>query len=201
MLGGSNFTFNLQTQEIIENNEGHKYSGRKTPISILPRLINKYKEEKAFETHLQAYIIQNIGRNTNQSLDYCLLKGLPIEWIGNEVSCGVGMQRIDVMLSIINNKIKIVKPIELKATEASKTNIIQIQRYVDWLEQYYVPNRISDIQPILIAKKIIDKGKQSYRDLITNFKEFNSKNDKCMPLKYIEFFINEDEIIFKEITY
>jgi RecB family endonuclease NucS len=88
-------------------------------------------------------------------LDHSLLNGWTIEWLGNEVSCGVGMQRIDVMLSLVNGNIKIVLPIELKSVEASTENVIQIQRYVDWLEQYYIPNRISDIQPVLISKKNI----------------------------------------------
>ena len=100
-LNGSNFTYDFSSQEIVLNKTRNAYTGRREPIDILPRLIRKFSEEKAFETHLQAYIIQNIGRDTNKSLDDCLLKGTPIEWIGNEVSCGVGMQRIDVMLSFI----------------------------------------------------------------------------------------------------
>ena len=151
MLSGDRFTFDVLVQEIKQDIDRHNYTGRKENINILPRLINKYRSYRAFETHLQAYIVQNIGRNTNKSLDTSLLNGLNFEWLGNEVSCGVGMQRIDIMLSLIKNNIKIVLPIELKTVEASTNNIIQIQRYVDWLEQYYIPNRISDVQPVLIS--------------------------------------------------
>jgi predicted RNA-binding protein len=107
ILSGQKFTFNVQTQEINQYNTTHNYTGRKEKINILPRLIKKYKDNKAFETHLQAYIVQNIGRKTNISLDHSLLNGWTIEWLGNEVSCGVGMQRIDVMLSLVNGNIKI----------------------------------------------------------------------------------------------
>ena len=200
-LTEQNFTFDVQTQEIIEDKNFHKYTGRKEIINILPRLIKKYKDNKAFESHLQAYIVQNIGRGTNKSLDENLLNCLSIEWLGNEVSCGVGMQRIDIMLSLIGENKKIVLPIELKSVEASTDNVIQIQRYVDWLEQYYIPNRISDIQPVLISKKIINKKSDNYRRIIESFKQFNEKNNRCMPLKYIEYELEQNNLKFQEICY
>jgi hypothetical protein len=201
VLSGQKFTFNVQTQEINQYNTTHNYTGRKEKINILPRLIKKYKDNKAFETHLQAYIVQNIGRKTNISLDHSLLNGWTIEWLGNEVSCGVGMQRIDVMLSLVNGNIKIVLPIELKSVEASTENVIQIQRYVDWLEQYYIPNRISDIQPVLISKKISNKTSINYKNIIESFKQFNKKNNRCMPIKYIEYELEDNNLIFQEIIY
>jgi hypothetical protein len=201
VLSGQKFTFNVQTQEINQYNTTHNYTGRKEKINILPRLTKKYKDNKAFETHLQAYIVQNIGRKTNISLDHSLLNGWTIEWLGNEVSCGVGMQRIDVMLSLVNGNIKIVLPIELKSVEASTENVIQIQRYVDWLEQYYIPNRISDIQPVLISKKISNKTSINYKNIIESFKQFNKKNNRCMPIKYIEYELEDNNLIFQEIIY
>jgi hypothetical protein len=164
-------------------------------------LIKKYRDNKAFETHLQAYIVQNVGRNTNKGLDKSILNELNFEWLGNEVSCGVGMQRIDVMLSLIKGNVKLVLPIELKAVEASMDNVIQIQRYVDWLEQYYIPNRISDIQPVLISKKIVNKNSENYRKIIESFEQFNKNNTRCMPIKYIEYELEEDNLNFQEISY
>lgn len=201
VLNGKNFTYDFDSQEIKLSIKNNVYTGRKEPINILTRLANKYREQKAFETHLQAYIVQNVGRNTNQSLDICLLNHLLIEWLGNEVSCGVGMQRIDVMLSVVKNNSKIVIPIELKAVEADIKNICQIQRYVDWLEQYYIPNRISDIHPVLIARKIEDKNNPSYNAIIGSFKEFNKKHTRCLPLKYVEYELKENDLEFKEVEY
>jgi len=201
MLSGDKFTFDVLAQEIKQDIDRHNYTGRKENINILPRLINKYRSYRAFETHLQAYIVQNIGRNTNKSLDNSLLNGLNFEWLGNEVSCGVGMQRIDIMLSLIKNNIKVVLPIELKAVEASTDNIIQIQRYVDWLEQYYIPNRISDAQPVLISKKIVNKNSDNYKKIIESFKYFNDKNNRCISIKYIEYELEEDKLNFQEVSY
>lgn len=121
--------------------------------------------------------------------------------MGNEVSCGVGMQRIDIMLSLIDQNRKIVLPIELKAIEANRDNIIQIQRYVDWLEQYYIPNRISDIQPVLISKKITNKTSENYKEVIKSFEQFNKNNSCCMSIKYIEYELDGDNLKFQEIKY
>ncbi len=201
MLSGDNFTFDVLAQEIKQDINRHIYTGRKEKINILPRLINKYQNNRAFETHLQAYIVQNIGRNTNQGLDRSLLEGLNVEWLGNEVSCGVGMQRIDIALSLIKNSSRLILPIELKAVEASTDNVFQIQRYVDWLEQYYIPNRISDVQPVLISKKIVNKNNNSYENIIESFKYFNNKNNRCMSIKYIEYKLEEDKLSFQEVIY
>lgn len=200
-LNGNSFTFDCSKQEIIISNNSHIYLGKKDPIDIFVRLKKKYYDRKAFESHLQAYIVQNIGRNKNRSLDECLLTGATLEWLGNEVSCGVGMQRIDIALSVVKNDIKLIIPIELKACEAETRNVIQIQRYVDWLNQYYIPNRISDIQPVLISKKIYNKNNICYTGITDSFKAFNESNKNCLPLKYIEYQIVNECLEFNEVSY
>jgi len=190
-LQGNNFTFNLNTQQIIQNNRNNIYSGRVQPINILPRLINKYTNNLQFETHLQAYILQNIENIYPQE---------NIEWIGNEVSCGVGMQRIDILLSSVANDInrKII-PVELKSTEAYADITIQLQRYIDWLQQYYIPNRPSIIEPVIISRAIMDKTTTNYQNIINSFYRFNNSNG--LRIRYIEFNINTNGIIFDEINY
>lgn len=164
----------------------YQYTGRITPMNILPRLISKDHNNNAYETHLQMYITQNVGKST--SIDTALgILGLNIEWIGNEVSCGVGMQRIDVMLSVTESETRrIIMPIELKAVPANANNITQIKRYIDWIEQYYIPNRISTIQPVLICKT----GGLT-NALRKQFHDFNiSANGRYLPLRYIEYTVN-----------
>ena len=179
-----------------------EYQGRKEEINVLPRLIAKLDQSKAFEAHLQAYIVRNIGNGINQELDDLVLDESNIEWLGNEVSCGVGMQRIDIMLSVLQDDQKILLPIELKAVEADEKNTIQIRRYIDWIEQYYIPNRQSDIQPILISKKIVNKESERYQKIIQSFEEFNFLNtNRCKKLKYIEFDIENNDLIFNDVDY
>jgi hypothetical protein len=164
-------------------------------------LIQKYRSGLAFEVHLQAYITQNIGRNSNPTLDSALLTDGDIEWLGNEVYCGVGLQKIDVMLSITRNKHRFCIPIELKAVMGEPRHVSQIQRYVDWLRQYYVPNRASDIQPILVAKRAENKRSENYSALIKRFSDFNARNPECLELKYVEFSVAGNDLVFEPISY
>jgi predicted RNA-binding protein len=193
VLQGENFTFNEQTKEIETVEQSYSYTGRKEIINVLPRLIQKYSKKKQFESHLQAYLLQNIE-------NLPMFSGQNIEWIGNEVSCGVGMQRIDIMLSIDVENRKVI-PIELKSVSVYEGIITQLQRYVDWIEQYYIPNRPSDIEPMIISREIENKNTQSYKNLVSIFKTFNSKNS-TLKLRYVEFSIDtKSRIIFDEITY
>jgi len=195
------YTYDSSLQEIVTTDGNYTYTGRQETINILPRLINKYNNNLNFEAHLQAYIVDSVGKGTNSSLDNCLLAGLPMEWLGNEMYCGVGMQRIDVAISLLGASSRIIEAIELKSCEATTDNVIQIQRYVEWLEQYYIPNRTSDIQPVLISKKIEDKNTSLYQDIITTFKDFNTKNPKCFPLKYIEYEFSNNNLTFQKQEY
>ncbi len=130
---------------------------------------------------------------------YC--ENCAIEWIGNEVSCGVGMQRIDIMLSLFENDQRIVIPIELKACEPKENNVIQIQRYIDWIEQYYIPNRQGDIQPMLIAETM-DNDSVKFKRVTQSFKDFNSSNrQRCKSLKYMEYKITDNSIDFRMVEY
>lgn len=194
ILQSKNFIFNEQTEEIETIDKSYSYTGRKETINILPRLIQKYREKKQFETHLQAYLLQNIE-------NLPMLNDQNIEWIGNEVSCGVGMQKIDIMLSIDRKNRKVI-PIELKSVSAYEGILAQLQRYVDWIEQYYIPNRPSDIEPMIISYEIQNKTTQTYQNLISTFETFNL-NNKILKLRYVEFSIDCDNrlIIFNEVTY
>jgi hypothetical protein len=203
-VGKNKLSFDQCSQQITLTTENSNiYAGRKESINLLPRLVAKYQDNKSFEVHLQAYIVKNIGKKINNSLDNNILgEKFDFEWLGNEVSCGVGMQRIDVMLSVKENSQRILIPIELKAVEASIINVKQIQRYIDWIEQYYTPNRQSDIRPVLVSKKIKNKESERYREIIAAFNEFNSVNSRrCENLKYIEYYLDNNDFVFDSITY
>ncbi|WP_258864868.1 DUF91 domain-containing protein [Helicobacter sp. MIT 14-3879] len=191
-INGDNFSFNLKSQKIIPIFTNYIYSGRQEQLNILPRLIYKHSNNNQFESHLQAYILQFVY----QTHLFGILQNQMIEWLGNEVSCGVGMQRIDIMLSIGGNPRKII-PIELKSTCVYADILKQIQRYIDWLEQYYIPNRPSDIQPMVICREI-DKDSIFYQDFYKQVQIFNKENN-ILPLIYVEFKIQNNSINFNKI--
>jgi hypothetical protein len=111
------------------------------------------------------------------------------------------MQRIDIMLSINSQNRKVI-PIELKSGTAYPEITGQLQRYIDWIKQYYLPNRPSDIEPMIIARQITDKNSQSYSDLISSFNLFNSNNN-ILLLRYVEFVVDceHNTIVFNEVNY
>lgn len=75
------------------------------------RIVDLLRRENGNRAHLQMYIVQNIGRNP--SIDNALGISDNVEWIGNEVACGVGMQRIDIMVSKSDGPLdRVVMPIE-----------------------------------------------------------------------------------------
>jgi len=86
-------SFDPSAQKVVCLNEKQvTYAGRQETINLLPRLVAKYKAGLSFESHLQAYITRNLGKGTNKGLDSAVLDNAQIEWLGNEVACGVGMQ-------------------------------------------------------------------------------------------------------------
>ena len=195
----TNIGFSYKNGQIVIGSATNSYNGSMDTMNILPRLIAKYNNRLSHEVHLQMYITQNIGLGTNPSLDKALgVIGKKIEWLGNEVSCGVGMQRIDVMFSVYESETKrILCPIELKAVPVSVDNTRQLNRYIDWIEQYYIPNRISIIQPVLICRK----DKQVISNVLKqNFRDFN-KRKGILPLKYIEYEVVNNNLVFSIIPY
>lgn len=192
-INGIYFSFDLKNQEIIPISAHHIYEGRQERFNILPRLVYKHSRNNQFEAHLQAYILQFIY----ETQLFGILENQPIEWLGNEVSCGVGMQRIDIMLSLAENPRKII-PIELKSVCVYAEILGQIQRYIDWLEQYYIPNRPSDIQPMIICRETANKDSICYQEFYQQAQRFNEKNN-ILPLMYVEFKIQDYSIIFNQV--
>jgi hypothetical protein len=191
--------FNDDTQKIeISKNPRREYKGRKEDINVLPRLLYKFKEQKAFEVHLQAYITKNINTSFNEELDGLLLNDETLQWLGNEVSCGVGMQKIDILLSTTKKEQRTLIPIELKCASADTSNLKQIQRYIEWLRQYYIPNCPCDIQPILLTRK----SKNLTDSFINSIKDFNEDNEHdCKNLKFIVFDVQSNDLHFEEVKY
>ena len=199
---GRSLSFDRASQSIILRDRARPpYAGRQVELNLLPRLAAKYRAGQAFESHLQACITQSLGRGLNPSLDAALLDGAAVEWLGNEVSCGVGMQRIDVMASTAAGPQRTLIPVELKAVEAEAGNLSQIQRYIDWIEQYYIPNRPSDIQPVLVAKRAANRASAAFRGLSQAAAAFDRTNaNRTYPLKYVEFALDGGDLRFEEVA-
>lgn len=176
------------------------YEGKKCTVDILPRLLYKSEKVNAFEVHLQAYLLQNFDREPLKSL----LLPFPKEkcWIGNEVSCGVGMQRIDLMIVQDLDEYVYIKVIELKHTEPYKEIIInQIPWYIQWVTEYIAPNYIVAGKKVYLTFCVIAKSSEN-KNYIKEMKKFNEnlykeQSFEVCKMQNISFDVSSKEISFK----
>ncbi len=200
-LNSPSFSFAAPMDSIVPCNIQPNYQGRQDSLDITARLIHKANRHNAFEVHLQAYILQNYDTLPLNSL---LLPQPNIKpWIGNEVSCGVGMQRIDILVKQESETDIYFKIIELKCVEPYQDIIdVQIPWYIEWVNDYVIPNYLHLGKRIHIIPSIIA--------LSTNNTSFLSQASKASypsphphtlvsPLEYIGFTISNNHINFIKI--
>ena len=194
LLKGKDYTYD--GEQICISNYHYEYKHDDLKIDILPRLIKKNSLYQKFEVYLQLYITQNLGLGVNETLDKALdIKTKDLEWLGNEVSCGVGMQRIDIMLKQEDNNNVYIRLIELK-DEAPCENILkQISWYLEWLSDYVLPNYSH--KKIKVIPTIIAKGPLKPH-LLPKYQQYNPNlnNANICPLEYIGFSVNNNSLDF-----
>lgn len=173
-------------------------------LDISKRLIYKYRIDQKHETHLQSFITNNIGKGTCASLDSAIMNNNDevINWIGNEVSCGVGMQRMDIVFSTKSpeEELNNLYVIELKCVPIEAAHIQQMNRYIDWLTQYYIPNLPSKIIPVLITRGTNGNGVSS--QILSEKNNFDNQyigHINYCPLKIINYRVINNNLFFNVI--
>tara|TARA_B100001146_G_C16182213_1_gene435137 strand:+ start:999 stop:2108 length:1110 start_codon:yes stop_codon:yes gene_type:complete len=127
--------------------------------NIQPRLLHLMNHtNRKWESHLQAYLMQELKRNI--ALTNLLFPQTTLGWLGNEIYCGAGMQRIDILAYSENQLNKFIHLIELKSVEANADTASQINRYIKWLKAHIPDISIHQIIPTVIAPSI----HQNYND-------------------------------------
>lgn len=148
-----NFEYNAVDQEINISKVNCPYAG---DVSLSLRIDNRLFSIKsgAFEGHLQAFITQNFDKPLLKKL--LLPESYLKYWIGNEVYCSVGEQRIDILLVAECASEIIIRIIELK-DEPPKVEILEVQIpwYIKWVDQYFAPNYLKKNKTIKIIPTII----------------------------------------------
>lgn len=198
----NNVTFNDKTSTIEVSNASNEYKGRTDILDIKDRMLHKASNRNAFEVHLQAYIMQNFDNDVLRKL--LLRFDEQSCWIGNEVSCGVGMQSIDIMLIQEKQDNVYIKVIELKCVEPYMYILEkQLPWYINWVTDYVVPNYILKGKKVHIIPCVIAAG-TSKLDFIEAGKSFNGLYDKTTniviePLEYIQFVIDKKDIEFQKV--
>ena len=104
---------------------------RNFDFSTLSYICALQKFRKAYEDYLKLYFTENIGLDAN--LD-TIVGNNPV-WFGNEVACGVGMQKIDILPICISNNEREYRAIEIKDEAVDASVVEQISYYVNWASQ------------------------------------------------------------------
>ena len=201
------FDWNKTNRRIITTKCQRRYPyPRRFDFDIFNALYELWKQGKAYESYLELYFTANIG--IDNKLD-AIVGNHPM-WFGNQVACGMGMQKIDI-LTICKNKGEIeYRIIELK-DEVVKPDIVeQMEYYINWASQKkgrHLDGALSrNIQPIVVAPKITKKlranGTPSKRwdSIVKAFKSFN-KMRLAKPILYFEFELGNRNIDFIKVGY
>lgn len=196
-IKSNNFDYDKEKNQIIPLDQKFEYIGKKESINIKNRLIYKKNKGNAYESHLQAYILQNL-------FDISCLKMNEdkITWIGNEVSCGVGMQSIDICFIQENNKEVNIAICELKDEQPAENIKNQLEKYVEWVKDYIIPtyNKKIILNPIIIAPEPKIKTKEMFKSIEKSL-IYKSEKIEVKKIKYIEFEEKNNEILFREVYY
>lgn len=196
------FSFDSNSYTIKRDNDDKTYTGRKVGLDIKDRMLFKANKQNAFEVHLQAFIMQNFDREPLKSLLIPYSK--ETFWIGNEVSCGVGMQRIDTMIIQEKENEVFIKIIELKCI-APYIDILskQLPWYISWVTDYVAPNYTTQKKKVHIIPCVIASNSKNTSFInecrLLNHKYANKNNITVEPAEYIGFDILGNDIEFQKI--
>ena len=167
-LSLTSHSFTFSDTQILPTQYGFQYSGQMNISNIRQDILDgNYRE-----SHIHTLLIQFLNQEPN------------IQWLGNEVYSGAGMQAMDILA--INNQ-NIFKIYEIKKEEINKDITIQIFKYIQWLKNRFQSFNANVYQPILVGKKI--DGQRKLQNRINEFNTFNIQQ-VSLPIIYIEYEIN-----------
>ena len=195
-------SYNSSEVRIVPADEKHPYQGRMDSLAIKQRLLYKAHRYNAFETHLQAFVMQKF--DDAELKDKLLTLDNNSVWIGNEVACGVGMQRIDTLIIEENDCEVHIRIIEMKDEEPYGYILDeQLPWYLKWTSQYMIPNLQRNGKKIIIHPCILAR-KTDNQDMIERIRtekliSLNMQNVTVMSTEYIGFEISGTDLSFEKI--
>ncbi|MEM5808294.1 MAG: hypothetical protein QW818_04165, partial [Candidatus Aenigmatarchaeota archaeon] len=180
------FEWDITNRKIITtpNRQNYPYA-RTFNYNVLAEICKLQRQRKAYEIHLQLYFTENIGTNPNLTP----IVGNNLFWFGNEVACGVGMQKIDILTICQDGDRKEYRLIELKDEPIQPEVVEQIEYYVNWASQNsgrHLDGAFDwNIQPVVVAPP---HNQKNWQDVINAFRNYNLKQ-LSLPILYFEFVI------------
>jgi hypothetical protein len=193
------FDWDITNRKIITTQSRRSYPYPRTfNFNVLKSIYDLQRRKRAYEVHLQLYFTENIGINSN--LNFII--GNNLIWFGNEVACGVGMQKIDILSICQNGEKREYRLIELKDESVQPEIVDQIEYYVNWASQNsgrHLDGAFNwNIQPVIVAPPHDPKN---WQDVTNAFKNYNQRQ-LSLPVLYFEFKVEcGRDIIFEQKHY
>lgn len=168
----------------------------KEHVSEPPDPLEKVLSRSGTEIHMQAFLTKNYGNFPESEIIFGPTKTL--KWVGNEVACGLGMQKMDLFVINEANNEKQFRIVELKKDPPDSKTVEQFHRYIEWTKNFVKGANERNILPVLLCRNLEQQPLTS--SVIDSFKEFNNKA-KVLPLEYIECIKEGENIRFLKIDY
>lgn len=189
---------NLKRRIITTQQRGGYPYTRHFSFDVLKSIRDLQQRGRAYEVHLQLYFTQNIGIDTNLNK----IVGSNVLWFGNEVACGVGMQKIDILTICQYATKREYHLIELKDEPVQPEVVEQIEYYVNWGSENsgrHLDGAFDwNTQPVVVAPPHSPKN---WNAVVQAFKDYNSKGIS-LPIQYFEFQVQRPHrIVFQQITH
>ncbi len=181
------------------NNTHLTWDAEKSEITIAPGAFSEYAPENkqhitppdnpveklrlasGSESHIQAYLTQGYGHLRDTEIIFGPTGTL--SWVGNEVACGLGMQKIDLFAINGESVDRQFRLIELKKDPPTDTTVGQLERYIDWTKRFVPDANAHNIQPVLLCRNL--KNQPLASKVVESFHRFNDTGI-ARSLKYIE---------------
>jgi len=193
------FEWDKESRRIMAISSRVLYPGpRDYNYDVLKDIQALRRKKFAYEVHLQLYLTENIGLEHN--LD--VITGNKVIWFGNEVACGAGMQKIDILTINDNFFGKEYRIIEIKDEAVQPEIVNQIEYYVNWGSQNCGKHLLDafdwNIQPVVIAPP---HNPRNWQSVVSAFSRYNQKGIS-LPILYFEFTVDSnDHIAFSPKAY
>lgn len=193
------FDWDAANRKIIvtQSRQAYPYP-RNFDFNVLTAICNLQRQRRAYENFLQMYFTENIGRDVNLNP---IVGDSPV-WFGNEVACGVGMQKIDILTICQDAERRTYRTIELKDEPVEPSIAEQVEYYVNWASQNsgrHLDGAFNwNIQPVVVAPPH-KPGNWQY--MVNTLRRFNEKQIS-LPILYFEFTVQcGQDIVFERVQY
>ena len=198
---GAGFGWDQENRTIKLTESRQSYPGeRSIDLNTIAEIDQRQRQSGGCESALQLHFTVNIDFEPELSG----IVGPNPTWFGNEVACGVGMQKMDI-LTICEpaEGERTYRIVELKGNSVQPDITHQLSYYVNWASQNcgkHLERAFNwNVQPVVVGSPATTS--ESRERVFSEFRDFNNQ-EMALPIEYFEFTVEGAEAIrFDQMHY